>query len=222
MSMERSSAGLRILGDHDLVARQAKIQQEFARRHPDLLDIPLSGRLPGETLKLDPSFERKIRTVELTIGGKSAQELLEALTQKKINVDSYARSMVKSPEFTTLKEPTQIELAITEVRNLKPRTSYPTTEPIYKAADEKGLDLLPAEALLHQLLSNGDQMKPGERLIAGMKPIADSDGSPHVFRLERDDDGLWLRGYWTNPGSRWDPDYEFVFSLRKSPEFLKP
>jgi hypothetical protein len=224
MSMERSSAGCRALGDHDLAARQDELRQELARRHPDITDIPLTGRFSGETLRLDPSFERKIRTVELTIGGKSAQELLKALAEKRINIGSYARSMVESPEFTTLPEPTQIELAITEARNLKPRTSYPTTEQIYKAADEKGLDLLPAEAPLHHLLKNGDQMKPGDYLIAGMKPIADSDGRPSVFLLGRGGDGLWLYYSWANPGyyGDWSPDDQFAFGLRKDSEPLNP
>ena len=48
-----------------------------------------------------------------------------------------------------------------------------------------------------------------------MKQITDSDGDPGVFRLERDDDGLWLRDDWAEPGGEWDPSSGFVFRLRK-------
>ena len=215
MSMERSSKGLIAIGDHDLAGQLAGIQQEFARRHPGMNDIPLIGRLPGETSRLDPSLEGKIRTVKLTIGGKIAQELLAELIARKGNVGSYAKSMVESSEFTTLPEPTQIELAIIEARNLKPGTSYPTTEQIYGCAAEKGLDLLPAEAFLYHLIQNGDQMEPGERLVAGMKPIADSGGGPRVFYIEHLGRGLWLDGRWAGSSSEWYPSRRFAFMHRK-------
>ncbi len=49
-----------------------------------------------------------------------------------------------------------------------------------------------------------------------MKQIADFVGRPHVFNLERRDDGLWLLNRWAKPGDEWAPDDEFVFRLRKS------
>lgn len=49
----------------------------------------------------------------------------------------------------------------------------------------------------------------------GMAHITDSDGNPNVFKLERNEDGLWLNDNWTNSDNRWNPDNEFVFSLRK-------
>ena len=34
--------------------------------------------------------------------------------------------------------------------------------------------------------------------------------------LYRYEGGVWLGSYWAKlPGSRWDPEYEFVFRLRK-------
>jgi hypothetical protein len=231
MSMERSAAGFRTLGDHDLVDRQAEIQQEFANRHPGLTDIPLTGRLPGETSRLDPSLEGKIRTVELTIGGKTAQELLAELASNKIKVGSYARSMVENPEFTTLPEPTTMEVGLVRVGDLGIKKDYPTTADIIGTKDdvdeqgnsipftkgkisELGLELLPPEALLHQLLENVDKLQRCEVIIAGMKPIADFGGHPSVFCVVRSDDG-WLSSYWAEPSDRWRPDGQFAFSRRK-------
>jgi len=55
-----------------------------------------------------------------------------------------------------------------------------------------------------------------EWIYMGMKQITDSDGSPFVFELVRDDGGLWLDGRWTKPGHEWSPGDGFVFRLRKS------
>lgn len=48
MSMQRSIEGLRATGDYDLAERQADIQAEFQRRHSDISDFSLKGRLPQE------------------------------------------------------------------------------------------------------------------------------------------------------------------------------
>ncbi|MEK7181389.1 MAG: hypothetical protein AAB738_03620 [Patescibacteria group bacterium] len=42
----------------------------------------------------------------------------------------------------------------------------------------------------------------------------DSSGNPNVFKLERNEGGLWLNDNWANPTNKWNPEYEFVF--RKS------
>jgi len=39
-----------------------------------------------------------------------------------------------------------------------------------------------------------------EWIYMGMKQITDSDGSPFVFELVRDDGGLWLDALWAGPG----------------------
>lgn len=51
--------------------------------------------------------------------------------------------------------------------------------------------------------------------MEGRSYISDRDGNPNVFKLEHNDDGLWLNDNWANPTNRWNPDNEFVFRLRK-------
>jgi hypothetical protein len=46
-----------------------------------------------------------------------------------------------------------------------------------------------------------------------MKTIADRDGNPSVFEVERDDDELWLYSDWAKPSGEWSPDDRFAFSL---------
>ena len=194
------------------------------------------GRLPErftpEPSRLHTSIEGKIRIEPWTMGGKDGQTLLGGLTGRGRKIGSYARSMVESLEFTTLPEPTTIEVGLLKVGDLGIKKDYPTTADIIGTKDdvdeqgnsapfskgrinELGLELLPAEALLHCLLENGDKLQLGEPLIAGMKPIAASDGNPHVFHVERLDDGLWLGDSWADPDYEWGPDDRFVFGLRK-------
>lgn len=218
MTMERGQSGLRRMGDHDLASQLSGIKQEFARRHPSMRDIPLRGRLPGEPSRLHPFLEGKIRIEPWTIGGKDGQTLLGELAGRGVNgLDrrSYARSIVENPEFTTLPEPQQIEVGILKVGDMGIKKDYPTFAEIEARRDELGLEALPAEALLHYLLENGDKLQRGEIIVAGMKPIADSDGNPNVLNVERNTDGLWLNSNWANPDNKWNPDNQFAFSLRK-------
>ena len=50
----------------------------------------------------------------------------------------------------------------------------------------------------------------------GTPYIADRNGNPNVFNLERNDDGLWLNKNWAKPDNRWNPNNEFAFRLRNS------
>lgn len=50
--------------------------------------------------------------------------------------------------------------------------------------------------------------------IDGTSYISDRNGNPNVFKLERNEDGLWLNDNWANPGNRWNPENRFVFTLR--------
>lgn len=42
----------------------------------------------------------------------------------------------------------------------------------------------------------------------------DRDGNLNVFKLECNDDGLWLNDNWARPDNEWNPDNTFVFRLR--------
>jgi hypothetical protein len=46
--------------------------------------------------------------------------------------------------------------------------------------------------------------------------ITDRDGNPNVFKVEHNDDGLWLYDGWARPAREWNPDNVFVFRLGKS------
>ena len=158
--------------------------------------------------------EGKVRRDEIVIGGKSKGELEQELARNGINVTSYAQSMMKNRDFTTLKDPQQVDLVHLHVRDLGIKKDYPTTTDIYSRAEELGLTLCPPETgPQYRLAYTGQPMD--EWFYIGMKPIADSRGHPSVFNLGHRGGGLWLRDAWTRPGDRWSPEDEFVFSLRK-------
>lgn len=157
--------------------------------------------------------EGKIRFDDITIGGKSEGELEKELAQRDIQISGYARDMMRNKAFTTFKDPTTIRLVRLPVRDLDTEKDRLTTAEVFRAADELGLDKCPAEVGPHYRIQYADQPMH-EWLYMGMEPIADSDGGPRVFHLERYDDGLWLDDRFTAPSYEWGPAYGFVFSLR--------
>lgn len=167
-----------------------------------------------EGMQIYTSFpEGKIRMEDLTIGGENTRQLQDKLQKAGIQVSRYAKDMLKSPDFTTERRSKEIGTVRLRVQDLG-FDGVATTDQIYVKAKELGLELCPAEVGPHLRLKYQDQPN-GEWLYVGMKQIADSDGNPVVFRLDRGGGGLWLDGGWARPGSGWIPDRRFVFSFRK-------
>lgn len=155
--------------------------------------------------------EGRIRLEDLGIGGKNEQALEKEL-RDQVRVFGYAQDVLRSNDFTTLKNPERIKLVRLTVRVLGFENGA-TTDEIYRRAEELGLELCPAEVGPHYRLKYQDQ-PIGEWLAIAMKPISDRGGDPRVFHLARGEEGLWLRGRWADPRSRWNPEDEFVFRLR--------
>lgn len=160
--------------------------------------------------------EGKVQVSELTIGVKSKQELLEDLKRENIQVSRFADDMIKNPDFTTLQNPETIKTVRITVQDLGFDTGTPTTDQIYKKADELGLDLCLPEVGVYQRLQ--DKNQPDGWYSMGMKQITDSDGRLSVFELGRDEDELWLDSDWAGPDRKWNRGGRCVFSLRKSSE----
>ncbi|MDQ3008167.1 MAG: hypothetical protein M3Q81_01070 [bacterium] len=158
--------------------------------------------------------EEVVHFPEIWIGGMTKEQLTQKLNNAEAKLSFHAKEMMKNPEFTTLPEAQKIRLVKLKLSQLG-LSGYPTTDQVYKKAQELGLELCPAEVGPQYRLQYADQPM-GEWFCVGMKQITDSRGSPDVFRLVRDEDGLWLDEYWAKPDDEWIPDYECVFSLRRS------
>lgn len=153
--------------------------------------------------------EGKIRIQDLEIGGKSKEQLKQELESNGINISSYANDLLKSRDFTTLPNSQNLSLVKLKVSDLG-FNNYATTDQLFAKARELGLDLCPAEVGPNLRLKDKDQPMD-DWYYVGMKPIADSDGNPHVFELGRDTSGLWLRERWAEPGDTWDPEARVCF-----------
>lgn len=222
MVMERGQSGLRRMGDGDLAKQLAGIQQEFTRRHTEMEDISFEDKLPersaGTPPKLHPILEGKVQQEIISIGGKTAQELLAELTQNGIRVMSGAKRIMESPDFITSPNPQQIELVRLHVGELGIGERFSRADEIYKRAQDLGLDPCPAEVGPQYCLQNKNQFI-GQELYIGMKPIRDSHvmfHSSHVFFLEGSNDTLRLFDSLWRPGDGIPSQYEFIFSPRKS------
>lgn len=152
--------------------------------------------------------EGKIRKETIEIGGKTAKELKNAI-KARMKISEYAEYMMDSKEFQTLKKPESAELIRLSVRDLGFEKGA-TTDEVYQKAEQLGLELCPAEVGPHYRLKYADQPL-GEWFYIAMKQIADRNGNPSVFYLERREGGLWLNCSWAKPGSRWDCRQQVCF-----------
>lgn len=159
--------------------------------------------------------EGEIKVQELTIGGKKKDQLQKELRQGHFKVSQWTKDIMEGRGFTTLDDPQTIKVVKMPIKALGfDKRSTPTTEQIYKRAGLLGLDLCDAEVGPHQRLQDTAQPMNDWYWIA-MEQITASHGLPRVFGLARHADGIWLLSAWARPGTRWFPEYQMVFSLRK-------
>ena len=165
----------------------------------------------------DFSDYRKVKeqfdSIDKSTLSKKTREFVEALISIGINISDYAKSMLKNREFVPGENSEEMTLIRLTVADLGFKSSA-TTDQIYERAHILGLELCPPDTGPNYRLKYRNQPLH-EWIYVGMKQVTDSRGYPYVFRLARDDDGLWLHGGWAGPGGGWRPGNEFVFRLRK-------
>ncbi|MDP3793965.1 MAG: hypothetical protein Q8R07_04415, partial [Candidatus Uhrbacteria bacterium] len=197
----------------DEIAHVPSQINENTKAYVGQLEPGIFQKLPENLEHVYTSFpEKKIRRENVEIGGKSAEQLISEMEAAGINISDYAKSMLKNREFVPGKNPEEATLIRLTVADLGFKSSA-TTDQIYERAQTLGLELCPADTGPNYRLKYQNQPL-NEWICMGMKQIADSDGRPDVFLLERDDGGLWLGGYWARPDREWYPRHEFVFRLR--------
>ena len=161
-----------------------------------------------------PQIDLKIfKTINLRTGLKTADDFRKSLRDSGNKVSSGANGILGNSAFTVAVKKIKIDLAIKSVDELGFKDGA-TRQRIYGRANELGLDLCPAEVGPQLRLQYKDQPEE-EHLIVAMNPIADSGGALELFSVKRNDSGLWLDGYFFNPGNIWYAHYRFVFARRK-------
>ena len=149
---------------------------------------------------------------EITLAPKTADEFITELEQVGMIVTNWAKSMMRKPEFKTLKGPVTLKLARSTVGDLG-FTEEPTTDELFARIQAAGGKLLPPEAG-PQLRKDYDDQPNGDDFSPAMKQIAHLDGHPSVFEVTRHDgQERCLRGDYAGPGRRWHLGGEIVFAL---------
>lgn len=180
------------------------------------------GRLVPNIFKLLPSTiehvytsfpEGEVQIDKLTICGISKSDLERMAATGRFHSSNYALSMIRNEKFTTLSQQEEINTVKLTVGDFG-FTSLPTTDELFRRAEEFGLELCPAEVGPHLRLKDTNQPL-GEWYYIAMKQITDSDGDPDIFKLAHNDGGLWLNDRWASPEYHWNLAYKFVFRLRK-------
>lgn len=153
------------------------------------------------------------KTINLGTGPKTADDFRRDLKAADCQIGDWGNDILGKPAFQVSPEPKTVNLVNVSGRELGFDRNA-TTREIWDRAQELGLELCPNEVGPQLRLQYLDQPM-GERLRVAMKPIADSSGNLLVFRVDRDEDGLWLGGYRGFPDFVWCPDRRWVFVSRK-------
>lgn len=157
------------------------------------------------------------RRGRVEIGGMSKKELQQQLkTKLGTRISRWAQGLLNSRAFKVAEQQEQVDLVAISVAELG-LSDGATTQEIYEAAQQRGLELCPAEVGPALRLQADTEDSLGQNLVIAMKPITDSDGLPHVFYLRRGDGEPWLLAIFARPDRRWHAITVFVFRLRKEP-----
>jgi hypothetical protein len=162
----------------------------------------------------------RIKQFNIEVGVNGRYQLEDELKKYKISVSDVAKGMIEEGQYTFYEEKDNIELVQLTVKDLG-FSGGATTGQIYKKVQELGLKLCLAEAGPVLRLKYKDQPIDEDIHIA-REPVNRS-GRLHLdgFLLNRlgvDSgiyQGLWLRDYWQNPDSKFDPDDKLVFCKPK-------
>ncbi|MFA6042757.1 MAG: hypothetical protein WCV85_00985 [Patescibacteria group bacterium] len=198
----------------DQIARDAEHITEDTKAYVGKLVPGIFQMLPEGIEHIYTAFpEGRIRQDPVNIGGTTKADLQRQLEEQGIGKTSFADYMLDSRDFTTGTETETANLVRLTVEML----GFPkgaTTKEIYERAEELGLELCPAEVGPQYRLKNTNQPM-NESIVIGMKQITSWNGNPHVFNLERDENGLWLYENYAKSNKEWNPKSEFAFRLRK-------
>ena len=148
------------------------------------------------------------KTIKLGTGIKDADGYRNAIKDNNMRIGDYADDILGKPAFSLATEETEVDLVVVSVGEQGFKKAK--LKDIFDRAKENGLELCPNQVGPELRLQYEDQPK-GEWLVIGMEPIADSDGNLRLFRVERNDRGLWLRADCDNPDGFWRADNRFVF-----------
>lgn len=192
-----------------LEAAQTSVKKEFT--DPELQNI-------WDNIE-EKIQDGEIKIHEITIGGKTNEQLINQIEAAGIKIDEYVKEMMENPAFKTSKTEKDIEMIDISVEDLGLQ-KCPTREKIFQRAKELGLEIAPAEAGPQLSLQYPEQTKG---LVIGMEPLEVSSGDQYLFVVSHGPDGRvvssasgnpnlkWRTNYMGDPGAGWTATGRFVF-----------
>ena len=139
-----------------------------------------------DELVMNPRLWKTLTRVRLGTGLKTPDNFFKAFEKAKIYLEGWAGDIIIRPNFTVSPEEKFVELIL--VTNYKlGLTRGGTREETYKCAFERGLEKCPAEVGPQFAIQFGIELKEYERVLIGMEPINNCEGSPIIFSVSREE-----------------------------------
>jgi len=148
----------------------------------------------------------KPEQIDIMIGGKTKEKLMQEMKRNDISVDSLAKKIINDNDFRISQEAKKINLIKLSVGDLG-FIEGATTKEIYKRAKELGLYLCTAETGPNLRL----QTESKDKIVVAMKEFKDL-GAFFLYYYEGQ---LKLACVRANLDEKWPADYFWVFSLDK-------
>lgn len=138
------------------------------------------------------------------------QDYLVELKKKKVIISHWILDIVKNKKNKIFITKKKIKLFRIKVKNLG--FKKPTTlKKIYKKIDKLNYQFVPLDVALRTRLAYKNQKK-GEwlRMATFLDSMIDSDNVPHLPKLGKALNKMFLETYWAYPGAIFHPHNEFV------------
>jgi len=211
-------------------AREEIFKLDLITKYPQFKDALLEGRIKLFELNIGDKTKDQIQQ-ELDERSK----ITDHDNPKKINVSNTFQQLLDSPDFEISPEKGRLKLIKLSLADLGFPEEAKFPEIIARGKElgiKKGGDNFTDEDFRlnkeflekklnlgispHDIISSFDEfnLEKGERVLIHMKPISDSDGTPRVFEIGRNDDGeSHLDCRWIHDDSI-NPDTDLLFSLK--------
>ena len=166
-----------------------------------------------------PEGKRMIRN-DTIVENKNVYDLRTILKKKEVYITDYAGQILENAKLGNSGEYRTIILSVGHLMRKTDTKGYLTTGEVKGRLTELGLldkdNPTPPEIAAYYALQNGDTIDMYEWVYEiGMEPVADSDGRPSVFDVDRDERGVRLYDRCINSGDEWYSDYGLLVSVRK-------
>ena len=141
---------------------------------------------------------------------KNIRECIVDLKKKNVVISHWILDIVKNKRNKIFITNKKVKLYRIKVKNLG--FKKPTTlKKIYQKLDKLNYQLVPVDVALRTRLAYKIQKK-GEwlRIATDMKSMIDSDNVPHLPKLGRALNKMFVETYWSYPGAIFHPHNEFV------------